>query len=405
METLLILADDLTGTVDTGAFPVSYGRQVTAYIDYQTYIADENRGEVVSVNMGTRALPPKEAAERHLMCAPAVNSTSGTVIKKMDMGLRGNPACEILTLLQNTNRKYCFMMPAIPEFMTFTLYGYEFVKGCLLEKSLYADDPLHIITSSYIPEILEGTPGICCGSIDIDAVKSDWLKAEVDQLLGEGKNVIVFDAVSDQDCFKVVDTLMQDHPDVIWAGTLGLISAVCRYLYGEKQDLVKVSDTRSRGIGFCGSNYTVSKDQIRYAAQHAGLQVINFDIENYAKNPKEELAGLKSRYDLSNGTSDIMILPLVKEAYAIPELISKGLEDAAATVLEGKDPDRIIIIGGETASNVFRRIGISKLKITEKPESGIAAGLFMDGPFMGKAFALKGGSVGTEQAVVRMFNK
>ena len=403
METLLILADDLTGTVDTGAFPVSYGRQVTAYIDYQTYISDENRDEVVSVNMGTRALLPEEAAERHLMCAPAVDSTRGTVIKKMDMGLRGNPACEILTLLKNTNRKYCFMMPAIPEFMTFTLYGYEFVKGCLLEKSLYADDPLHTITSSFIPEILEGTTGICCGSVNIDVVKSGRLKAEVNRLLGEEKNVIVFDAVSDQDCFTVVDTLMQDHPDAIWAGTLGLISAVCRYLYGERQEIIKIPDPCSHGIGFCGSNYNVSKDQIRYAAQHMGLRVIDFDIENYARNPEEELIRLKSRCDLYTDNSDIMILPLVKEAYAIPELISKGLEDAAAAVLKGKDPDRVIIIGGETASNIFRRIGISKLKITEKPESGIAAGLFMDGPFTGKAFALKGGSVGTEQAVVRMF--
>ena len=231
------------------------------------------------------------------------------------------------------------------------------------------------------------------------------MKDEVDRLLEEGKNVIVFDAVSDSDCFKVVETLMPGHPDAVWAGTLGLISAVCRYLYGEKQEAGKASDLTSSGIGFCGSNYTVSKDQIRYAAQHIGLRVIDFDIENYAKYPDGELAALRDRCVSDTGTSDIMVLPQVAEAYAIPELISKGLEDAAAAVLDGQDPDRIIIIGGETASNIFRRLGISKLKITEKPESGITAGLFMDGPFAGKAFALKGGSVGTEQAVVHMLGK
>lgn len=43
--------------------------------------------------------------------------------------------------------------------------------------------------------------------------------------------------------------------------------------------------------------------------------------------------------------------------------------------------------------------------IREKPETGVAAGIFLDGLYAGMEFAAKGGSVGTLAALQRMIGK
>lgn len=58
MTRLMILADDLTGAVDTGAFPVACGREVVVYTDPAAYDGGMQR-ELVCINMATRGCSEK----------------------------------------------------------------------------------------------------------------------------------------------------------------------------------------------------------------------------------------------------------------------------------------------------------------------------------------------------------
>ena len=92
----LIIADDLTGAADCAiAFAKRGLESVVAWEKH----ADARGVQVLSVDAGTRRLPPAQAAKLQVEVLAAHYRAGLRLYKKIDSTVRGQPAAELAALL------------------------------------------------------------------------------------------------------------------------------------------------------------------------------------------------------------------------------------------------------------------------------------------------------------------
>ena len=406
MNKFAIIADDLTGSVDTSAYFGQYGVPAIVSLDKNAVrLADE---AVHAVNAATREEPLSDARQVHLTLGRQFKDSGRIIIKKTDMGFRGNHGAEIEGLLEGLGAQVCYLLNAIPNHRAFILDAQQYVKGKLLPESMYAQDPSRKPTTAYIPEILQKQTALSIGTIGIDDVRSQTLAEQIRACVESGHRILVFDAVTDEDCLAVVrESLALPYP-AIWAGTLGLIDAMAQC---SDPDHVRRSYQPAKAapkcLCFTTSNYDTVRRQIRTAADH-GLQEITLNMDaciHEGAASEQEIARTCALCREANAHGNVILTQTLKGTYpelCVPERILAVMAECARRLTAMCEFDRLVIIGGETSAAILRTLGITRLQILALPETGTALGRIDDGALRGKSFAAKGGSVGTDEALLHM---
>lgn len=109
MTNALVVADDLTGAMDTASEVAARGYEtvVVAVPD-----ASPPGATVVAVNTDSRYATPSYAADAVGSCVNAVGAA--TVYKKIDSTLRGNVGSEVTAALRTTAADLAVVAPAFP---------------------------------------------------------------------------------------------------------------------------------------------------------------------------------------------------------------------------------------------------------------------------------------------------
>ncbi|KPK33324.1 MAG: hypothetical protein AMJ66_05580, partial [Betaproteobacteria bacterium SG8_40] len=116
MARVLIVADDLTGALDT-AGPFAQQGLVTKVVAQPMQCDADSLGgaRVVSVNTASRHLPADAAADRVRQCARIFSGQRfDYVFKKIDSTLRGNVVAETIALIEASGRSSALVAPAFP---------------------------------------------------------------------------------------------------------------------------------------------------------------------------------------------------------------------------------------------------------------------------------------------------
>ena len=71
---------------------------------------------------------------------------------------------------------------------------------------------------------------------------------------------------------------------------------------------------------------------------------------------------------------------------------------------EEKIIKKLILIGGETSFHILKTLGVKKIIIKGQIEAGIDYGIIGDGYMKEMEIIIKGGSVGDDDAVLKMIN-
>ena len=141
---VLIIADDLTGALDT-AGPFAQRGLATKVVAQPLHCeADSVRGaQIVAVNSASRHLPADAAAERVKQCARIFSDQAfDFVFKKIDSTLRGNVAAESMALLETSGRQTALIAPAFPQQGRTLKHGVVHVEGVPLAQTGFARDAL-----------------------------------------------------------------------------------------------------------------------------------------------------------------------------------------------------------------------------------------------------------------------
>lgn len=146
MPRALVVADDLTGAMDTGhAFAVR-GYRTRVQVDPGRAPPDST---VLAPNTDSRYADPETAAERVRRAIEAIDAP--VVYKKVDSTLRRNVVSEVRSAL-SCGFEHGLFAPASSTVGRLTAGGYHLVEGRLLSDTEYADDP-NGFASDHLPKL------------------------------------------------------------------------------------------------------------------------------------------------------------------------------------------------------------------------------------------------------------
>jgi D-threonate/D-erythronate kinase len=311
---LAIIADDLTGALDTGTPFVEAGLKVAVAIDVEA-VAEALRHEpdVIVINTASRALSAGAAALQVQAALAALGSANSPILfKKIDSRLKGNVAAESMALAEAAGRSRIVVAPAIPDQQRFTIGGAVTGRG--------VETPLPV--RALFP----------ASALTID----------------------VYDAGTDAD----LDDLARqtDWPTVIAVGARGLGSAFARSLAGAATIHPQFPPSCKTLFAF-GSRDPITTAQIAYLAELRQLAAL-------ADAPAGKLSA-----------EDICGLPAVArcsgEQISSPEHVASRFADGIRRVVEQTRPDMLMMGGGDTALAILKALGASVLTPNGEIEAGI----------------------------------
>ena len=155
---VLVLADDLTGALETGAKFAGLG--IAAVVTTELSLTPDGINEAIQVlviDTESRHLPSAEAAAIVYTLARAGRDRGVRFIyKKTDSTLRGNIASELGALLEAYPGSRLVYAPAYPQMGRTVRQGCLYVNGVPVSETEYARDPLNPVRESYIPHLFAG---------------------------------------------------------------------------------------------------------------------------------------------------------------------------------------------------------------------------------------------------------
>jgi uncharacterized protein YgbK (DUF1537 family) len=153
---VLIIADDLTGTLDAVASLVDGGELPFVGFTPEAFDHAPPEAACIAINTNTRHQAPAEAKRvvaqltRH-----ALDRGITVLFKKTDSTLRGNIAPELAGLLSaSPNPQPLIFAPAFPEAGRTVRGGVLRVDGVEVSKSAFANDPRAPARESFVPALL-----------------------------------------------------------------------------------------------------------------------------------------------------------------------------------------------------------------------------------------------------------
>lgn len=340
-----IIADDLTGALDTGTPFVDAGLSVAVAIDVET--ADEalaSGADVVVINTASRALCEEEAVHRVRRAAEAlVARQPAIVMKKIDSRLKGNVAAESTALADAFGLDNILVAPAIPDQERVTY------RGCVVGRGV--DKPIPV----------------------------------ADLFAGWQQSVVVADAESDLDLDDIVAS--NDWTTVLAVGARGLGAALARSI-GKSSGQPRPFEASRRTLFAFGSRDPITTGQMDRLEASGMLRAV-IDAPMGSVECGEGLA----LPVLMRCTGDI-----ADDAAAVAHRFAIGVK----SVIDDTKPDMFMVGGGDTALAVFRKLGIRTLM----PKGEIEAGVpwFDVTAADGRHFrcAVKSGGFGNSDSLLRL---
>ncbi|MBP2449024.1 four-carbon acid sugar kinase family protein [Rhizobium leguminosarum] len=310
-----IIADDLTGALDTGTPFVEAGLSVAVAIEVEAAQDAIATGcDVLVINTASRALSEREAAERVRSAAEVIRDVRPSVVmKKIDSRLKGNVAAESLALAKALGLKTILVAPAIPDQERLTY------RGCVVGRGV--DRPLPI----------------------------------ADLFAGRADNVVVADAEDDTD----LDQIVEGH---VWLTTLGvgargLGAAFARRLGETGRGPVTEFTATPRTLFAFGSRDPITSAQMNRLEASGALRMV--------------VDAPMGQIECGEGLALPVLLRCSGEMAADAALVAGDFAAGVKRVIDDTKPDMLMVGGGDTALAVFQALGVRVLMPKGEIEAGV----------------------------------
>jgi uncharacterized protein YgbK (DUF1537 family) len=310
-ERILILADDLTGSVDSSVAFAARGLPVSVAVRAEGLAPSRFPHGIVAINTDTRRMPPSAAHDRVLGIARTVAACDPRVVfKKIDSRLKGNLAAELAAVLAVFPRETLLVAPAVPRLG-------RHVRGGRLN-------------------------GLGVG-LPIDLGR---------ELAGIEANVEIPDVTRESDLDLLASRLMREPGRILPVGASSFAAAIARRF--------RVRDAAFLGVPSGPILFVVgSRDPITLAQvahlRNACPTLLHAAAPDGALNvPGEVKSASLAILQCVDGRPGSQ----VDDETAVAERFATGVE----VVVGEMRPTVLVLSGGDTASAVLRRLGIETLQ-------------------------------------------
>lgn len=383
-----IVADDLTGALDTGAPFASHGLDVWLTLPPNRMSQEVEAGaEVLALTTESRHLPADQAAIRVVSALQVAAPLQPKIIfKKIDSILRGNVGAEAVAAMMATGRRHAIIAPAVPGQNRTMRGGTVYVNGVPLPAGVGGQTALESTVSAHLPDLLQRA-----GFLQVHPVSAgQWPK-----LAGEPNlHAYVVDAESEADLDAVAQFAIQHSLEALPVGAMGFGRALARAL-GQDASPQKLDIGSGALLFVIGSRREVSAAQIG-ALRAAGACEIEIPV-----GPEPDLDLLVDRLSLQPETSLVVLRPELATISGVSaQTVAERLGRVAATIVRRLYVAALAMAGGDTAAACIEALGAECLHVRGELHDGIAFGVIVAGARV--PFFTKSGSFGRQDTWARL---
>ena len=411
-DKLLIIADDLTGALDTGVQFAKNKIEVRVYLSPPVPESNDENILVDVINTDSRHLTPDKAA---LAVKSVVEGQKKYTYfyKKTDSCLRGNIGAELEALMQATGSQCLPFVPAYPQMKRFTRKGFQYLAEQLIHESSMADDPLNPISESYIPAIIGKQSAVHVQLIPLN----DNIPA-----LEQTPGILVFDSETKKDMVKIAAFLREKRMLKTSAGCAGFAEALMEVLPLEKNaNRSEKPIKRLPVLVVSGSLHPVSINQVNAAVKNR-IPGIYFDVNEALQPDWQDSQKAKSIITVcsreladkgicvlgTNGAFGINSETAIKQDRMFQtESGTKGkincrIPNAIGKLVKGITEKtgalHLVIFGGDTLLGISRELGYKCIKPVREIRPGIVLAKIPDSKD-GNILVTKAGAFGEENLI------
>lgn len=409
MISLLMIADDFTGALDTGVQFAASGIETRVVVGADIELAAKaDEAQVLVVDAETRHLTPEQAYRAvEKLTRQAVELGFTYIYKKTDSALRGNIGAELTALLRASGEKQLPFLPAYPKVGRTTAGGIHLVDGIPVAESVFGRDPFEPVRHSGLAEIIGEQSDI--------AVHTSPALGPEDPVPG-AEGILVFDGESDQDLMATGRRLLEEGRLHIMAGCAGFGAVLPRLLglsAGQRSTLPQLD---RRLLVVCGSVNPITVAQMD-AAERTGVarwhltpeQKLRPDYWQTGKG-REELGLLRERVaqndpfiiDTNDPEGNQLTQGYAQEHGIDLDGIRLGISRSVGYLVSALFPDpnvgTLLITGGDTLLQCMGYMGVDEVE----PVCEISAGVVLSRvTYQGKSRCVltKSGGFGQETLV------
>ena len=368
MIKLVIIADDLTGALDTG---VQFSKKnistiVTADLNFNTEEISKD-ADVIVIDTESRHISAVEAKKRVKSVLSKFDKKKIKFFyKKTDSTLRGNIGSEIEGFMEGLDINEVSFIPAFPLNKRTVKDGILYVNDVKLSETQFAMDILNPVTDSFIPNIINKQSNI---NVEIKDINTDF-PSKIDK----EKNIYIFDSQNMEDMENIGKILYDKNKLNYTIGNAGFAEILTHYIKTDtkKEDII-LEDNKVLFV--CGSVNITSLKQCKYAEKTGYCSdTLNFNdiiLENYKSsdnyiNTKEyfkEKINNNNKFLLKTSDSE----DVIKKAIEYTEKNSISMENLTSNIanstgqlvsdlIKEQNIRNMIVFGGDTLIGILKNI-------------------------------------------------
>ncbi len=369
MVKLVIIADDLTGALDTGVQFSKKNMSAIVTTDLNFNFEDIcKEADIVVIDTESRHIPADEAKERVKSALSKFDKKEIKFFyKKTDSTLRGNIGSEVEGFMEGLNIDEVSFIPAFPLGKRTVKDGVLYVNNVKLAETQFAMDILNPVTDSFIPDIINKQSDI--------NVKLKDINEEFSPLDNKEKHIYIFDSENMEDMENIGKFLHNKNRLNYTIGNAGFAEVLTHYIKSDtkKEDIILEDD---RILFVCGSVNITSLKQCKYAEKIGycsdSLKFTNIISEDYKNSDnyitdkeyfKEKINNNK-KFLLRTSDSEDVIKKAIeyteKNSISMEELtsnIANSTGQLVSDLIREHEIRNLIIFGGDTLMGILKNIG------------------------------------------------
>lgn len=358
MLSLRLLADDLTGALDTSAELV--GQFGPLEVCWSASSIAPAQGSF-AIDSGTRELSSDEAFAVVSELAPRL-ADADVAYKKIDSLLRGPWVAELDACLRIGAWDACIVAPAFVHQGRRTINGQQYARA--------ADGGWSAV-----------------GKKIVDQLRARKLEArQANPFAGLQGGINVFDAESDDDLVRVVEAGKNYSGKVLWCGSGGLASAFARGTGIWVPDRLKTPV-----LGIFGSDHRTTSLQL---AACEGVVIRSADVGQDIDRISQALAKGVAFVELK--------APPGASRTEVAERFSREIAALSALI---DPPGSLIVAGGETLKAQATAVAARALRLLGRLEPGIPKSVIEGGSWSGVEVVSKSGAFGAADVLRKLLKQ
>lgn len=399
---ILVIADDFTGSTDTGVR--FYQRGFSVDIVFDAAEIETKKTEVVVINTNTRNDLIENAHQTVYQVCQKLSLPSQHIYKKVDSTLRGNVGAELEACMQGTKRDLVIFCSALPAANRIIKNGICLVSGVPLLATEFATDPRKPVISSSVKDIIASQTSTRIVEID-HAYLEQMLLQQIAIATGT-PTIFVVDAETEQDLKQISDVIEKIDRPVIIAGSSGLASYVFPKQYSPLPMLFVIGSMSSRVDSQI--KHFLTQNIIEILELDTKFLLSDQDYQNSVIDTATSLLlqgkhlviktdnSLKARISIDNFCNEFQMDRVVlgdRIARSLAELIERILNKIANNIAG------LFLTGGDIAMQVIRQLNLHHYRIAGEIETGVPYGYFSDPKFSHIPVITKAGAFGSDNVL------